>query len=145
MIRKLLIRLLRFFVKLGFIGKVASFKYTGKAVSLNDFYAAGHWKTRHDIKNEYKVIFDNLINKSGKDIFFEKFYILMFFNNRYDVDNVVGMEKLFTDAIKGRLVREDNKKYFKGLMIFYDEFLPPNTIEFVLIEIKDDGQKRTNK
>ena len=64
-----------------------------------------------------------------------------------DVDNVVGMEKVFTDCIKGRLVEEDDKRYFKGLMIFYDHKLPHNTFEFVLIEKKTDDIKslRTRK
>jgi hypothetical protein len=62
------------------------------------------------------------------------------------VDNVVGMEKVFTDCIKGRIVTNDNKQYFKGLMIFYDQKLPKNTTEFILIEVNKndyDDEKRT--
>lgn len=138
MIRKLLIRLLRFFVKLGFIGKVTSFKYSGKAFSLNDFYAGGNWYARQSIKNEYKPIFEKLIQQADKGkLYFEKFYLLIFFNTRHDVDNVMGMEKIFIDTLKGNIIKEDNKTHYKGLMVFYDKLLPMNTFEFILIELKD--------
>ncbi len=63
--------------------------------------------------------------------------MLIFYNSRHDVDNVIGMEKVFTDCLKGTLVKNDGKAYYKGLMIFYDTTLPKNTFEFVILEAKD--------
>lgn len=135
--RKFIIRLLRFFVRLNLIGRVISYTYQGEGLSLNKFYSQGHWRTRQNAKTEYREIFDKIIAASGKKFFFERFYMLIFYNSRHDVDNVIGMEKVFTDCLKGVIIKNDGKVNYKGLMIFYDESLPKNTFEFVLLEAKD--------
>lgn len=144
MIRKFIIRILRFLAKVKVIGRVISFTYQGQGVSNNDFYASGHWSNRHQLKLKWKTIFSELIKPAVGKYEFKAFYLLMFYRSRLDVDNVVGMEKLFTDTLKGTLVHDDGKKIFKGLMVFYDESLPKHdTYEFVLIEANDE--KSINK
>jgi len=144
--RKFIVRLLKFFVKLGLIGKVVSFRYEGEGLSLNKFYSQGHWRTRQNAKTKYKDIFDIIIKPAiDKKIYFETFYLLVFYNSRHDCDNVIGMEKIFTDCLKGRIVPGDGKVNYKGLMIFYDVSLPKNTFDFVLIEAKHGNEESINK
>lgn len=140
MIKKFIIRILKLLVRLGFIGKVISFTYNGEGLSLNKFYSQGHWRTRQSAKQEYKAIFEKILEPAEGKYFFEKFYMVIFYNSRHDVDNVIGMEKVFTDCLKGKIVRGDGKVNYKGIAIFYDKTLPKNTFEFVLIEshVKND-------
>ena len=90
------------------------------------------------MKKDSKEKFDILLAKAKKSSRFDKFCIVIFFNNRLDVDNVVGMEKVFTDCLKGTIIENDGKRFFKGLTIWYDPSLPKQTTEFILIEIKKD-------
>jgi hypothetical protein len=136
--RKFLVKLLKIFVRLRFIGRVVSFKYSGEGLSLNKFYSQGHWRTRQNVKQEYKAIFDKIIEPALSKVYMDKFYMLIFYNSRHDCDNVIGMEKIFTDCLKGKIVPGDGKVNYKGIMIFYDTSLPKNTFEFLLIEAKHE-------
>jgi hypothetical protein len=107
--------------------------YQGKGVSLNDYYSAGHWSRRSKIKNTYKVIFNDLFTEANLS-HMEKFSLVIRYNSRHDVDNVTGLEKVFIDTLREEWVKEDNKKYYRGYMVFPDEELPTNTFEFYLIE-----------
>jgi hypothetical protein len=132
--KKFIIRLLRLLVRLGIIGKVVSFTYKGEGLSLNKFYSQGHWRTRQSAKEEYRKKFEKVLEPAKGKYYFEKFYMIIFYNSRHDVDNVIGMEKVFADCLKGQLVPGDGKVNYKGILIFYDKTLPKNTFEFVLIE-----------
>lgn len=130
----------------GIYDNIYSITYTGKGVSLNQFYSQGHWYKRHEIKRKYSKIFDKLLKAS--DIkWMDKFSIIIFYNSRHDVDNVVGMEKLLVDTLKHEETKEgevkkygyihdDSKKYYKGLSIYPDDSLPTNTFKFILLEHK---------
>jgi len=134
MIRKFIVRILKFLSRIKAIGKVISFTYKGEGLSLNKFYSQGHWRTRANAKTEYKLIFENIISKAKGKYFFDRFYMVIFYNSRHDVDNVIGMEKVFVDTMKGVMIKNDGKVNYKGIMIFYDDSLPNNTFEFVIIE-----------
>lgn len=142
--RKFIIRILKLLSKVKAIGRVISFTYQGRGVSNNDFYSSGHWSNRQQLKVKWRAIFTDLIKPAIGKYEFQSFYLLIFYKSRLDVDNVVGMEKLFTDTLKGTIIHDDGKKIFKGMMVFYDNSLPNHdTYEFVLIEANDE--KPTNK
>lgn len=103
--------------------------YEGPLVSNNKFYAGMHWTTRNKIKDDYRLIFNNLLKKA-KVPKFEQFRIESTFNSRHDADNLVATLKIFVDCLKGTYTPEDNTKYFKGFSIDYDESLKKNTIIF---------------
>lgn len=144
--RQIIGRLVRICVKLKLINIVTKITYTGPGVSLNKFYSQGHWSTRSNIKKKYRKIFDKLTSTNSKMRWMDRFSLIIFYNSRHDLDNVVGMEKVFVDSIKreydketGEVLRpgfihDDSKKYYRGLSIFPDENLPNNTFEFILIE-----------
>lgn len=134
MIRVFIKRILKFLSRVKVIGKVISFTYRGPGLSLNKFYSQGHWTERNNAKQEFKGIFENILKQAKGKYYFERFYMVIFYNSRHDVDNVVGMEKVFVDTMKGDLIPNDGKVNYKGLMMFYDDTLPFNTFEFVIIE-----------
>lgn len=136
--RKFILRILRVLTRLNIIGNTIVFKYTGEAVSLNKFYAQGHWRTRQQIKEKYKALFSKVIDTNIPAEVLDNFYLIIFYNSRHDCDNVIGMEKIFMDCLKGKIIVGDGRVNYKGVMIFYDITLPKNTFEFILIEGKYD-------
>jgi len=128
----LISRIIRLLIKLGVLKCAYKCVYTGKGVSLNEFYKQGHWSKRSRIKNQYRELFENMIDKA-KIKWMDQFSLVMFYNSRHDPDNVVGMEKVFMDTLKGKYMEDDNKKFFRGFAIFPDESLPMNTFEFYLL------------
>ena len=124
---------------------VADFEYTGRGVSLNQFYNQGHWYTRKKLVQEYHGIFNKLLLTSGMERL-DNYIIVVIYNSKHDPDNVVGMEKLFVDALKDdektdelRYIKDDNKNIAKGVMIFPDETLPKNTFKFLLFTKYNNG------
>ena len=116
--------------------------YTGKGLSLNDFYSSGHWHSRKQKVDKYKALMWNMITSKPEMRFIDKFMLVIRYNSQHDVDNVVGMEKVFMDALKPHkdkedyenYIREDDKRYYKGMLIFPDVSLPHNTFVFALFE-----------
>ena len=117
---------------------VNDYTYIGKGVSLNEFYSQGHWYKRKQIVQKYHAIFNKMLEESDTPRL-SNYVIVVLYNSRHDPDNVVGMEKLFVDALKDddktdelRYITDDNKKIAKGVMIFPDETLKTNTFKFLL-------------
>jgi len=112
--------------------KLFKLEYKGRGVSLNKIYSQGHWSVRHKVTKEYETIFTDLLE--GNVDHMEKFSLWIFYNSGHDPDNVVGMEKLFTDCLKGKYVHDDSKKYFRGFGIWPDETLERNTFQFYILK-----------
>lgn len=123
--------------KLGFIKKTYTVTYQGPGVSVNDYYSSKHWHVRSKIKEKYKDIFLSLFYPVfGKDKI-KTYCIVVFFNNGYDVDNVVGIEKIFVDTLRYYGTTEnDTKTYFKSLIIAADKTLPKNTFQFLVCKFE---------
>lgn len=144
--RKTIERIINLFLRFGILKSVVKVRYEGQGVSLNDFYSGKHWYMRKRIKDKYGKIFNELTDSSEIE-WMNEFMIVAFYNSRHDVDNVIGLEKILLDSIKqgkdnsGEIIRQgycidDSRKYYKGVCIFYDEDLPLNAFEFLIIKIK---------
>lgn len=119
--------------------------FKGKGFSLNDFYSQGHYYKRSQIKDKYSGKFRKLID-SAKVPFIDKYKITCIFNSRHDPSNIMGMIKVFEDAMCGDpnrkkntfkytpLIADDNKKFCKGIEIYPDEELTLNTFIFIIKE-----------
>lgn len=112
--------------------KTSSFTitYKGKGFSLNDLYQQGHWSKRHNLKKKYEDIFIDLIQKKKVYKFSDPFRLYVTYNSRHDVDNVIGMAKVFIDTLKGDYIPEDDIRYYKGVQVVYNKELPVNTFKF---------------
>ena len=130
---KIIKRLIKLFIRLGIIKSYVNLEYDGSLFSLNDLYAAGHWRTRASLKKKYRKIFGELI-QSYKLESLNKFSLVIFYNSRHDCDNITGMEKMFTDVLKTEgVIIDDGKKYYKLYCVVPDPSLPMNTLNFYLI------------
>ena len=116
--------------------RVATIGYEGEGLSLNSFYAGGHFSNRVKIKNKFKERFEKLFKENKELRFIHKFYVKMRFNGRIDTDNNAGLIKVFVDTLRGSgYVKDDNKLYFKGMDIQYDEDLNKNKYIIDLYEV----------
>jgi len=102
---------------------------TGKLVSNNQFYSAGHWAIRSALKNKWIKIYSTLQAQAGMQPF-KSFYLRVLYNSKHDIDNCCANVKFFADAMKGVYVKDDGPEYFKGFSIERNTSLPKNTIEF---------------
>lgn len=139
-----IVRIVKILLRLGVLRDVYKITYQGKGVSLNEFYTQGHWTRRTKVKDKYKTIFTELIENSKLE-WMDQFSLLLFYNSRHDPDNVIGMEKVFVDTLKGDYIQDDNKKFYRGIYILPDDTLPANTFEFYLLahgnnEKRDSGR-----
>ena len=146
MIKELVTRFIKLLIKFKIVGKVVTITYQGPGVSLNKFYSQGHWGTRSAIKKKYRKIFDTLFAQEEKLIWMDEYALVIMYNSRHDLDNVVGMEKVFVDALKQETnkdgvvtrygyVKDDSRKYYKAMTILPDPTLPTNTFQFHLIDL----------
>lgn len=108
-------------------------RYTGRIPSFNDIYESKHWKIRYSLSEKWHNVFLKLFKKH-KIPKIGVFSLLVLYNTRHDVDNLVGVEKFFTDALTiGKYIVNDNQKCFKSLHIIVDKELPKNTVDFIII------------
>ena len=127
------------------LNKVAEIKFKGKGVSFNAIYSAGTWHTRSAVKNKFKKIFRDLIEKNEDMRWMDQYLLDVSYNSRHDPDNVIAMEKVFVDTLKRDVTKDgevnyegyiwdDSKRYCRGIVLRPDESLAYNTFKFVLYE-----------
>lgn len=105
-----------------------------KTVSLNTFYAGGHWTKRTAIKREvYEHIRQAMQAHERPEQPIERYYITLSHNTRYDIDNTVVGVKFFSDWLrKNGWTKEDSKKHFRELHLLVDEDLPKDVFQLTL-------------
>ena len=126
--------------------KVHEIDYVGKGISLNDFYASSHWRTRHNIKTKFKPLFKELIREVLEFNKIDKFALILEYNSKHDPDNVTGTEKLFVDALRvdktgDGWIDDDSKKYYKLYAVKPNDELERNTFRFKIIDLGDGNKK----
>jgi hypothetical protein len=109
-------------------------KYTGQGLSLNSWYSGKHWSQRQKAKNFFKEKF-LILFMEAKVKFLPQFKLHLKYNSRFDLDNVVAMAKIAVDTMKGIYIKNDDKKFYKGLTIEPDETLPKDTYVFIITEV----------
>lgn len=106
--------------------------YDGKLISWNTVYDSSHWTHRSKLKNTYHEIFTVLLLKAKvKKV--KEFAIVAFYNDNKDVDNVTIMTKWMVDVMKDKYVDNDDSRFYKGLVMFYDPAMKKKSIEIHII------------
>ena len=99
-------------------------EFTGKWPSVNDLRNK-HWTKLHKLKKEWEYKLVYMIRDAGAKPT-DKFGIEIKFNSKLDADNI--SLKFFCDTMRAmKLIKDDNKKYFRYLTVHADESLPKNT------------------
>lgn len=105
--------------------------YTGKLVSNNQFYSAGHWAIRSALKNKWIAIYSTLCSEAKMKPFIA-FDLSVIFNARLDIDNATANVKFLVDSLKGKYIKDDTSEFFQSMSVRRDKSLPKNTIEFLI-------------
>jgi hypothetical protein len=106
--------------------------YTGEVVSDNVFYEARHWTVRNGYKNKYKKIYLIMLLEA-KVKRMSEIALVVRYNTGHDVDNTSILGKMLVDTMKGSIIENDNKKFYKTRVTQYDSSLPKGTVEFNIL------------
>ena len=93
------------------------YKYWMKQYSLNAIYLGKHWsKRREDAEYWHYLTIAQINQQIPKAKMYEKpVRVTMYWNDTLDIDNHAYMGKMIVDALKGRLIQDDSKKYVKSV------------------------------
>lgn len=89
----------------------------GKLYGMNAVYAGKHWAGRKkDAEFWHKYVFIQLRNQNIKQHIFDcPVEITFLWDDLLDLSNEAYAAKMIEDAIKGYLIRDDSKKYVRGI------------------------------
>lgn len=105
-----------------------------KRFSDNAYYAGKHWAVRKKDADYWHNMVRACMDRQGvrKRPFEKPVEILLFWNDRLDVDNHSIMGKMIVDAMKGRLIQQDSRKWVKGVShAFHDRG------DFIWVEVRE--------
>ena len=107
----------REFFKIEYPNTPAGKKDWNKRFSDNAYYAGKHWAVRKKDADYWHNMVRACMDRQGvrKRPFEKPVEILLFWNDRLDVDNHSIMGKMLVDAMKGRLLQNDSKKYVRSV------------------------------
>ena len=108
-------------------------KRWAKEYSMNAYYAGKHWSRRKEDAEYWHLLTRSALNRQEvrKTPFEKPVVITILWNDRMDIDNHAVMGKMIVDAIKGRLINDDNRRWVKGVChFFHDE-------DYILVTIKE--------
>jgi len=113
------------------------FRWADKHISLNDWYSSKHWTHRNKIKDEWCMFFTEMIPKPYPTI--NKYTLELRYNSRLDPSNTIPMPKILEDTLqKLGILKNDNKKFCKGLSLIPDETMKKNSYSITLTNISQD-------
>lgn len=124
----------REFFKIEYPNTTAGKKDWNKRFSDNAYYAGKHWAVRKKDADYWHNMVRACMDRQGvrKRPFEKPVEILLFWNDRLDVDNHSIMGKMIVDAMKGRLIQQDSRKWVKGVShAFHDRG------DFIWVEVRE--------
>lgn len=99
-------------------------KQWSKDYGMNAYYAGKHWSVRkRDAEYWHWLVRAAMEDQNVRRVPFKKPVIVIFhWNDRLDIDNHAVMGKMILDAMKGRVIEDDNRRWVKGVChYFHDE------------------------
>ena len=111
----------------------AEMKRWTKEYGMNAYYAGKHWSIRKRDAEFWHLLTRSAMNKQEVRAkpFDKPVEISFLWNDRLDIDNHSVMGKMIVDAMKGRLINDDNRRWLKGIYHgFHDE-------EYILVQIRE--------
>lgn len=98
-------------------------KLWNKRYGLNAYWSGKHWsKRREDADYWHRLVRTEMERQKVRRRPFENPAVLTFhFNDRLDCSNHAAMVKMIEDAMKGRIIREDSRRWVKGIEIYFHD------------------------
>lgn len=111
-------------------------KRWSKEYGVNAYYAGKHWAVRkRDADFWHWLTAMNMNQQNIRRTPFKRPVIITFrWNDKLDLDNHAVMGKMIVDALKGRLIENDDRRFVRGIChYFHDE-------DYISVEIKEVGE-----
>jgi Holliday junction resolvase RusA-like endonuclease len=108
-------------------------KQWAKEYGMNAYYAGKHWSRRKRDAEFWHMMVRSCMNSQNvrRDPFKWPVVITFRWNDRLDIDNHAIMGKMIVDAMKGRVIEDDNRRCVKGVShYFHDE-------DYIGVEIRE--------
>lgn len=99
-------------------------KQWSKEYGMNAYYAGKHWSRRkRDAEFWHRLTRSCMDEQNVRRVPFKRPVVVIFhWNDRLDIDNHAVMGKMIVDALKGRVIEDDSRKWVKGVChYFHDE------------------------
>lgn len=108
-------------------------KQWSKEYGMNAYYAGKHWSQRkRDAEFWHMMVRSCMNSQNVRSVPFKRPVIITFhWNDRLDIDNHAIMGKMIVDAMKGRVIEDDSRRWLKGVShFFHDE-------DYIGVEIRE--------
>ena len=88
---------------------------------LNAYYAGKHWAVRQKDAEYWHTITRAAVKECiKKPVMFDKPVVIeAYFNDNMDASNHAAILKMVEDSLKGLLIHDDNRRYVKGVSMFF--------------------------
>lgn len=108
-------------------------KHWAKEYGMNKYYAGTHWSVRKRDADYWHALTKACMEKAGlRRVPFQKPVIVTFWwNDKLDIDNHAIMGKFIVDAMKGRLLKEDNRRWLKGVCHYWHD------ADYIKVEVRE--------
>lgn len=108
-------------------------KNWSKEYSMNAYYTGKHWSQRkRDAEFWHMMVCSCMNSQDVRRKPFKRPVIITFrWNDRLDIDNHAIMGKMVVDAMKGRVIEDDSRRWVKGVChYFHDE-------DYIGVEVRE--------
>ena len=111
-------------------------KAWNKAYGFNKIYAGCHWSIRKQDAQYWHLLTASAMNaaRCRRKPFEKPVMIRFFWNDRLDLSNHAYMAKLIEDAMKGRIITDDSRRWVQGIEHRFHE---DDNIKVVVEEVKE--------
>lgn len=113
-------------------------KQWNKQYGTNAYWAGKHWAIRKEDAKFWHTLTVGAMNRSRvRKHPFEKPVIITFlWNDNLDISNHTMMGKMIEDALKGRLIHDDSRRWVKGVEHYWHN---EDCIKVIIREIEEAG------
>lgn len=105
--------------------------------SMNAYYSGKHWTQRKKDADLWHMLTVSALNRIGNYQMLTEASVTFYWSDGLDIDNHSVMGKMIVDALKGRMLADDNKKHLREVCHRFGE-----DKENIVIEIT--GKELTN-
>lgn len=94
-----------------------------KEYGTNAYYAGKHWSIRkRDAEYWHRLVQAHMNNQDVRRVPFKRPVVVIFhWNDRLDIDNHAVMGKMIVDAMKGRVIEDDTRRWLKGVCHYFHD------------------------
>ena len=108
-------------------------KQWSKEYGMNAYYAGKHWSRRQrDAEFWHRLTRAHMDEQNVRRVPFKRPVVVIFhWNDRLDIDNHAVMGKMIVDAMKGRVIEDDTRRWVKGVCHYFHD------ADYIGVEIRE--------